>query len=267
MNLDGSAWSCWRHGRNLVTNSHWVKQNPSETCVFCLDVQKDIVVTSAELPNYMPVCDWRRVDVPARDWQSVGMPDYRTTVAALVASRRKKQGLSKQAAAKLAGITPTTWRRIEDGDGVQDAKLQAALELLEISDDDISRLTSASPDETSRWLQEALPHRYPNASTSQAEIELSRQYTEVVNFTETCRRNVPELYSESIQIMLDAGRLYRQVRERIIQQTQGGEHGGDTAAIAPKPDLSEASRRTDLPVAAHEQGDIEAEQEGQQESP
>lgn len=48
--------------------------------------------------------------------------DARQRLGDLVAARRKKLGLSKEAAARLANISSITWKRVEDGLGVQDAK-------------------------------------------------------------------------------------------------------------------------------------------------
>lgn len=48
--------------------------------------------------------------------------DARLRLGDLVAARRKELGLSKEAAARLANISSITWKRVEDGKPVQDAK-------------------------------------------------------------------------------------------------------------------------------------------------
>lgn len=50
---------------------------------------------------------------------------WRDRVAAAVASERVKLGLSKEAAAKEAGISSITWKRVEDGLPVRDTKMRA----------------------------------------------------------------------------------------------------------------------------------------------
>lgn len=52
--------------------------------------------------------------------------DARRRLGDLVAARRKELGLSKEAAARLAGISSITWKRIEDGAEVRDAKYASA---------------------------------------------------------------------------------------------------------------------------------------------
>lgn len=81
----------------------------------------------------MHVCDYTRVDVPDRDWHAMGMTEHEpdlTVVANAVTAARVRKGLSKEEAARLAGISSITWKRVEDGLRVQDAKLSAVMQTL-----------------------------------------------------------------------------------------------------------------------------------------
>jgi len=72
-------------------------------------------------------------------------------VAARLLHARLAARLSKEEAARRAGISAITWKRIEDGQGVQDAKLHAALSLLgidaeaEVSPGDSLRTSEQEP--------------------------------------------------------------------------------------------------------------------------
>ncbi len=77
--------------------------------------------------------------------------DARRRLGDLVAARRKELGLSKEAAARLAGISSITWKRIEDGDGVRDAKYASASAALGWAPDAMERYlkTGQPPSESS----------------------------------------------------------------------------------------------------------------------
>lgn len=62
------------------------------------------------------------------------MEQQRADLAARVQQARLDRGWSKEEAARNAGISAITWKRIEDGLGVQDGKLAAALRVLELND-------------------------------------------------------------------------------------------------------------------------------------
>lgn len=53
-------------------------------------------------------------------------------LATEIAQRRKLRGLSKEKAAREAGISSITWKRAEDGEPIQDVKMFAIKKLLEI---------------------------------------------------------------------------------------------------------------------------------------
>lgn len=69
------------------------------------------------------------------DWHHWGMPKSSPSLAERVAAARTKKGWSKEEAARNAGISSITWKRIEDGLRVHDSKLAAALEALDMGPD------------------------------------------------------------------------------------------------------------------------------------
>ncbi|PWK81647.1 helix-turn-helix protein [Lentzea atacamensis] len=77
--------------------------------------------------------------------------DARQRLGDLVAARRKELGLSKEAAARLAGISSITWKRIEDGDPVQDAKYASA-----------STALNWDPSAMENYLADGLPPHEPS---------------------------------------------------------------------------------------------------------
>lgn len=67
----------------------------------------------------MTGCDCHDVCVDDQELRRLGL---------LVAVERQRAGLSKEAAARKAKISSITWKRVEDGLRVQDAKLRAILD-------------------------------------------------------------------------------------------------------------------------------------------
>lgn len=57
----------------------------------------------------------------------------RRLLAQKVKTERVKAGLSKEGAARKAEISSITWKRVEDGLPVQDAKLQAVLQAVDVA--------------------------------------------------------------------------------------------------------------------------------------
>lgn len=64
----------------------------------------------------------------------MGQPDL-ARIGADVRRARTRRGLGKTPAARLAGISPITWTRVEDGRPVRDAKLAAVLDVVGLLDD------------------------------------------------------------------------------------------------------------------------------------
>lgn len=58
-------------------------------------------------------------------------------LAILVRQRRLERGWGKEEAARRAGISSITWKRIEDAERVQDASMAKALAVLDLSDADL----------------------------------------------------------------------------------------------------------------------------------
>lgn len=64
-----------------------------------------------------------------------GVETKRIELGQRLRQARLNRGWSKEQAARKAGISSITWKRIEDGLGVQDAKRFAALRAVGISED------------------------------------------------------------------------------------------------------------------------------------
>lgn len=62
--------------------------------------------------------------------------DERKTLGLEVASARTKRGWSKERAAREAGVSSITWKRVEDGQIVQDASLAVILGAVGVSTGD-----------------------------------------------------------------------------------------------------------------------------------
>jgi transcriptional regulator with XRE-family HTH domain len=60
--------------------------------------------------------------------------EHLTELGRRVVRARLARGWSKEQAAKVAGISSITWKRVEDGLGVQDVKRARVLEVLELDD-------------------------------------------------------------------------------------------------------------------------------------
>lgn len=73
----------------------------------------------------------------------VSMEQQRISLGEKVRLARLDHGWSKEEAARQAGISSITWKRIEDGQGVQDAKRYAALKLLGLNE--LGEPTSGDP--------------------------------------------------------------------------------------------------------------------------
>lgn len=68
------------------------------------------------------------------DWHTAGMPkldpEQRSALASAVELARLSRGWGKEEAARRAEVSSITWKRVEDGLGVQDGKLGAILNAL-----------------------------------------------------------------------------------------------------------------------------------------
>jgi hypothetical protein len=119
----------------------------------------------------------------------MGRVDRLTALAAKVSAARLARGWSKEQAAREASISAITWKRVEDGLAVQDAKLQRVLVALGLNDrgdpvaDDPSFVSApgerahagASNDDVLAAIQDmADAIREMNATNRQLVEELSR---------------------------------------------------------------------------------------------
>lgn len=69
-------------------------------------------------------CDWLEVDVTGRDWHPVTMTGDQ---ADEVREARIARGWSKEEAARRAGVSSITWKRVEDGMRVRETSLAKIL--------------------------------------------------------------------------------------------------------------------------------------------
>lgn len=105
--------------------------------------------------NYIVVCDYLRLDVTQSDWHTLGMDDKDLTyIAGRAKEARLAKGWSKEKAAREAQVSSITYKRVEDGLSVQDAKLAAVTLALGIaklaSDEDL--VSTGGEDAMSEWL-------------------------------------------------------------------------------------------------------------------
>ncbi len=161
---------------------------------------------------------------------------------AKIAAARVAAGLSKEAAAKRAGVTTTTWRRAEAGQNVQGHKLASILTAVGIPAFDMSHLGLS--EEESEAVAFALP------------VRIERGYTSTVDFTRAVAEEVPELAQRATRLMLDASSLFADAGNAVFRRDspQGGDgDADDTRGSAPIVEAAEA--------AHDEQHTIESEQE------
>lgn len=185
----------------------------------------------------------------------------RADLALRIEQARTAQGFSKEAAAKAAGVTATTWRRAEGGLRVHDHKLAAMLDVVGLSS--TGEITDTN-------------ETHPNAMWSDTvfvmppEIEVG--YTDVVRFTKAIQDAAPPLTLRATRLMLDAAGLFADAGEYLLMQEGGDGHDEDSgrgAAPIKVPGLRPAEQlsKEDVGLAAHEDElDIEDEQ-GHDETP
>lgn len=141
-----------------------------------------------------------------------------------IATARKAAGLSKEAAAKRAGVTTTTLRRAEAGERVQGHKLAAimtAVGMPAFSMEDEKGNPLPGGDEPF-----ALPPR------------IERGYTATVDFTRAVAEAVPELSQRATRLMLDASQLFADAGNAVFSTQAGGDGDADAAGgAAPMNDL------------------------------
>ncbi|CUR55391.1 hypothetical protein NOCA2270026 [metagenome] len=67
-----------------------------------------------------------------RDWHYVGVIEHLRELGVRVQAARVRNRWSVETAARRAEISRTTWKRVEDGEGVQDVKRAAVLAVLDL---------------------------------------------------------------------------------------------------------------------------------------
>lgn len=142
----------------------------------------------------------------------------RMELAGRVEKARMDAGLSKEAAAKEAEVTATTWRRVENGLRVHDHKLAAILEVVGI---DLAA-TSNSP--------EVRPNEVWSESTFVLPPEIELGYQDVVRYSKALKDFAPPLSRDASRLMLDAARLFAEAGQWLLAH-----EGGDGNADSDKP--------------------------------
>lgn len=98
-------------------------------------MQNYIGVSSPSRVNYTHVCDSPRLDVTNDDWQAVTVAfQFRVDLGRRIKAARKAIPMTVVEAAEKAQIARDTWTKIEHGESVLDAKLQAALDAVGITE-------------------------------------------------------------------------------------------------------------------------------------
>lgn len=136
-------------------------------------------------------------------------------LGAQIAAARKAARLSKEAAARAAGVTTTTWRRAEAGLKVHDHKLAAIMTAVGMPS------FAHSPVEDS-----VEPFTLP--------VSIEAGYTNTVDFTRAVAAEVPELSQKATRLMLDASALFAAAGEAVYKRSAGGDGNADaTGGSAP----------------------------------
>ena len=81
------------------------------------------------------------------DWHYVGVIEHLRQLGARVQAARVDKRWSVETAARRAEISRTTWKRVEDGDGVQDVKRAAVLDVLGLDSQGLP-LSAPTPEAT-----------------------------------------------------------------------------------------------------------------------
>lgn len=170
----------------------------------------------------------------------------RAELAQRIVKARTEQNLSKEAAAKKAGVTTTTWRRAEAGLRLHDHKLAAVLEALGLSADGL-------PDSAEVWSNEQWAD-----SVFVLPPAIETGYTDTVRFVKAVQDAAPPLTGRATRLMLDAASLLAAAGEYLLE-VEGGDGDGDSAPTS-------RTRDSHVLIAHDEEHSIEDEQ-GHDETP
>ncbi len=170
----------------------------------------------------------------------------RAELSLRVERARTAVGLSKEAAARKAGVTTTTWRRVESGLRVHDHKLQAILAAVGL---DAATLADS-------------PEIWPNEQWADAVFvmppEIERGYTDTARFAKAVQDHVPELGNRAMRLMLDAAQLFADAGNQLLRE--GGDGDADSTepgGPAPTSVRTPLSAVDDELAAAAKIGDVE----------
>lgn len=132
----------------------------------------------------------------------------RQELAAQVTAARKAAGLSKEAAAKRAGVTTTTWRRVENALRVHDHKRAAIMTAVGLP-------------------AFVMPPGFDRDDPFSLPPAIERGYTNTVLFTRAVADEVPTLAQEATRLRLDAAALFAAAGHEVMSR-QGGDGDADS---------------------------------------
>lgn len=180
----------------------------------------------------------------------------RADLAKRIESARVAARLSKEAAARKAKVTTTTWRRAESGLRVHDTNLQAILNAVGLSASGEELIGSPEIHPNEIWAEEtfALPP------------EIENGYKATATYASAIQEYAPPLSERATRLMLDAAGLLADSGRYLLDREGGDGDAEDTRGTAAIGELSVPQRTNeDLPAAALEEGSIADQQEGQNE--
>lgn len=143
-----------------------------------------------------------------------------------VEQARLRKGWAKEHAARVAEVSTTTWRRVEEGLTTQDAKLAKVLRAVGL-DGQAETAGLEDLDDDTFLIPE----------------DLEEGYSDVARFAAAVRNHCPPLASRAARLKLDATALFAEAGRYLA------ERGGDGRAEEPRG--SAPTSRDDYDLAAH----------------
>lgn len=205
------------------------------------------------------VCDWIAVDVTGSDCHYVRMEwDLRQhdlgAIAGVVRELRTALGWSKEEAARRAGISSITWKRVEDALVVQDAKLAQVFRALNINsiEDGFDRIALTEDEVAVRRRPATAEESYRSVMHERATQDQPLE----ARIAATIRR-ISELRVALASAEGELEELERQLEEQV---------GRMYPWTRPGP-LSEPADTPDLAIAADEQESSIAGEQEESETP
>lgn len=143
---------------------------------------KDIGVSLVQGVSYTVVCDWCRLDVTGSDWHYLGMEETeREELARNIKAARLHLAWSKEKAARAAEVSVITYKRVEDGLPVQDAKLNAIMRALDDASLGVDHRFPVTPELETEYIP-AWNTRKPEGMTDEQHKAIVRETQEFYQF-------------------------------------------------------------------------------------